>query len=141
MCTVTFIVRRRGYCLGMNRDEKLTRPIALPPLKATVDGRTVLAPSEPGGGTWIAANDHGTTLALINWYSITARVDGKAVSRGEDVNSASAAISRTGSTFSRTRTSSPAPSRRERNSARERYAMGRDLYLLSLLVSTFVEMI
>jgi hypothetical protein len=38
-------------------------------------------------------NDHGATLALINWYSITARVGGKAVSRGEVVNSMSAAIS------------------------------------------------
>src|SRR6266700_7181437 len=81
MCTVTFIARRSGYCLGMNRDEKLTRPTALPPRKRMVNGRAVVVPSDPGGGTWIALNDHGATLALINWYSITARVDGKAVSR------------------------------------------------------------
>jgi hypothetical protein len=93
MCTVTFIARQRGYCLGMNRDEKLMRPIALPPRKTTVDGRTIISPSEPGGGTWIAVNDHGATLALINWYSITARVGGKVVSRGEVVNSCSAATS------------------------------------------------
>src|SRR6266436_5727382 len=93
MCTVTFIARRRGYCLGMNRDEKLTRPTALPPRKRMVNGRAVFAPSEPGGGTWIALNDQGATLALINWYSITARVGGKAVSRGAVVNSMSAAIS------------------------------------------------
>ena len=89
MCTVTFIARQRGYYLGMNRDEKLTRPIALPPRKTTIEGRAVLAPSEPGGGTWIALNDQGATLALINWYSIAARVAGKAVSRGEVVNSVS----------------------------------------------------
>ncbi len=93
MCTVTFIARQRGYCLGMNRDEKLTRPGGLPPKKKKVNGRAVISPSEPGGGTWIAVNDHGATLALINWYSITARVGGKAVSRGEVVNSVSAAIS------------------------------------------------
>jgi hypothetical protein len=93
MCTVTFIARRKGYCLGMNRDEKLTRPAGLPPKTKTLDDRAVISPSEPGGGTWIAMNDHGTTLALINWYSITARVGGKAVSRGEVVNSVSAAIS------------------------------------------------
>src|SRR5947208_6649276 len=93
MCTVTFIVRRRGYCLGMNRDEKLTRPTGLPPKKKMVNSRAVISPSEPGGGTWIAVNDHGATLALINWYSITARVGGKAVSRGEVINSMSAAIS------------------------------------------------
>jgi len=93
MCTVTFIARQRGYCLGMNRDEKLTRPTGLPPKERRVNGHGVISPSEPGGGTWIAVNDHGATLALINWYSITALVDGKAVSRGEVVNSASAAIS------------------------------------------------
>lgn len=93
MCTVTFIARQRGYCLGMNRDEKLTRPTGLAPKEKRVNGRGVISPSEPGGGTWIAVNDHGATLALINWYSITARVDGKAVSRGEVVNSVSAAIS------------------------------------------------
>ena len=93
MCTVTFIARQKGYCLGMNRDEKLTRPTGLPPNKRNVNGRAVLCPSEPGGGTWIALDDGGTTFALINWYSITARVGGKAVSRGEIINSGSAAIS------------------------------------------------
>src|SRR5258707_11078162 len=93
MCTVTFIARKKGYCLGMNRDEKLTRPTGLPPKKRKVDGRAIIYPSEPGGGTWIAMNDHGATLALINWYSIAARVGGKAVSRGEVINSMSAAIS------------------------------------------------
>ena len=93
MCTVTFIARKRGYCLGMNRDEKLTRPTGLPPKTKKVNGRAVISPSEPGGGTWIAVNDHGATLALINWYSITAEVGGKAVSRGEVVNAVSAATS------------------------------------------------
>ena len=93
MCTVTFIARQRGYCLGMNRDEKLTRLAGLPPKVKKVNGRAVISPSEPGGGTWIAVNDHGATLALINWYSITAQVGGKAVSRGEVVNSVSAASS------------------------------------------------
>ncbi len=93
MCTVTFIARQKGYCLGMNRDEKLTRPTGLPPKKKKVNGRAVISPCEPGGGTWIAMNDHGATLALINWYSITARVDEKAVSRGEVINSMSAATS------------------------------------------------
>lgn len=77
----------------MNRDEKLTRPIGLPPKLKQVNGRVVMSPSEPGGGTWIAVNDHGATLALINWYSITTRVGGKTVSRGEVINPMSAAIS------------------------------------------------
>lgn len=85
MCTVTFIARRNGYALGMNRDEKLARAVGLPPRLTHLNGRTILAPSEPGGGTWIGVNDTGATLALINWYSITSRVAGQTVSRGEVV--------------------------------------------------------
>jgi len=77
----------------MNRDEKLTRPTGLPPKKKKVNGRDVLFPSETGGGTWIAVNDHGATLALINWYSITARVRDKAVSRGEIIKATSSTLS------------------------------------------------
>ena len=85
MCTVTFIARRNGYALGMNRDEKLTRITGLPPRLTHLKGRAILAPSEPGGGTWIGVNDTGATLALINWYSITSRVVGQTVSRGQVV--------------------------------------------------------
>jgi hypothetical protein len=91
MCTVSFIARKKGYALAMNRDEKLTRAAGLPPALRQVDGRAVLCPSEHGGGTWIALNDTGATLALINWYSVKARVTGDAVSRGVVVNSASGA--------------------------------------------------
>jgi hypothetical protein len=87
MCTVTFIARQRGYLLGMNRDEKLARAQGLPPARHTMAGRTILRPCEPAGGTWIAVNDSGASFALINWYSISARVVGKTVSRGEVVNS------------------------------------------------------
>ena len=85
MCTVTLIARRNGYALGMNRDEKLSRAAGLPPRLMHLNGRAILAPSEPGGGTWIGVNDAGATLALINWYSIASRVAGQAVSRGEVV--------------------------------------------------------
>jgi hypothetical protein len=91
MCTVSFITRKNGYALAMNRDEKFTRVAGLPPKLREVDGRAVLCPSEPGGGTWIALNDAGATLALINWYSVKARVEAGAVSRGDVVNSMSAA--------------------------------------------------
>src|ERR1041385_1542276 len=91
MCTVTFIARQKGYCLGMNRDEKLTRVTALPPQLRQTGGRAVLCPSEPGGGSWLALNNTGAALALINWYSLEARVLVDAVSRGVVVNSASAA--------------------------------------------------
>lgn len=85
MCTVTLIARRNGYVLGMNRDEKLTRAPALLPAQHHLEGRVALFPSEPTGGTWIGVNDAGATLALINWYSVTARFQGEPVSRGQVV--------------------------------------------------------
>lgn len=88
MCTVTFIARRNGYALGMNRDEKWSRIQARPPARQEVGGHTALFPSEPGGGTWIGVNDAGVTLALLNWYAVCARVPAHPVSRGELVRSA-----------------------------------------------------
>ncbi len=85
MCTVTFIARKRGYALGMNRDERLTRVPGLPPAERRIENRRVIFPSEPGGGTWIALNETGVTFALINWYSIPTRVKGAATTRGEIV--------------------------------------------------------
>ena len=90
MCTVTFIARKNGYALGMNRDEKLMRTDGLPPTLKTINGRAVLCPAEPSGGTWIALNDSGATLALINWYSVTNRVQHSAVSRGQVVKAVEA---------------------------------------------------
>jgi hypothetical protein len=86
MCTVSFIARKTGYALAMNRDEKLTRVAGLPPSKKTINGRTIISPAEPGGGTWIAVNDSGVTFALINWYSVKAKVKSSPVSRGKVVN-------------------------------------------------------
>ena len=88
MCTVTFIARRKGYALGMNRDEKLTRVTALPPSIHRMKGRVALYPSEPKGGTWIGVTDTGVTLALINWYAIARRVAEAPLSRGELVQRA-----------------------------------------------------
>lgn len=82
MCTVSFITRQPGYLLGMNRDEKLVRAGGLPPGAITVDGHRVICPSEPGGGTWIALNDHGATFALINWYAVRRTVHANPVTRG-----------------------------------------------------------
>lgn len=93
MCTVTFIARKNGYALGMNRDEKLTRVAGLPPRVIQLKGRAILSPSEPNGGTWIGVNDAGVSLALINWYSISERVGGNVLSRGEVVKSSLAVSS------------------------------------------------
>lgn len=88
MCTVTFIARRNGYLLGMNRDEQLSRAPAFSPEKRRVGNRSALFPCESTGGTWIGVNDSGVTFALINWYAVTARVMGESVSRGQIVRSA-----------------------------------------------------
>jgi hypothetical protein len=93
MCTVTFIARRSGYAVGMNRDEKRTRVAGRPPELRRIHDRSMIHPSEPGGGTWIAVNDSGATLALINWYSISTDVEGRAMSRGEIVRAACIASS------------------------------------------------
>jgi hypothetical protein len=83
MCTVTFCPRHHGYALAMNRDELLTRPVGRPPSEINLNGRSILCPSEPGGGTWIAVNQDRVCFALINWYFVTARVRGATASRGE----------------------------------------------------------
>lgn len=88
MCTVTFIAQTKGYALGMNRDEKRARAVGLPPGITRFNGRSILAPSESGGGTWMGVNDAGATLALINWYTVKARVAARLLSRGEVVRRA-----------------------------------------------------
>ena len=93
MCTVTFIPRKKGYLLGMNRDEKRSRVKGLPPAIHESRGHRMIYPSEPTGGTWIALNDLGVSFALINWYSIPARISSHAVSRGEVIPSVGAADS------------------------------------------------
>ena len=92
MCTVSFLARPRGYALGMNRDEQMTRVPGLPPAVQRVAGRRILAPSEPGGGKWIALNEAGVTFALINWYHLSARVKNQPVSRGWVVQEVCAAV-------------------------------------------------
>jgi hypothetical protein len=88
MCTVTFIARKRGFALGMNRDEQLTRVTAVPPSIQILGGRRAIFPAEPGGGTWVGVNDAGIGCALINWYAVTSRVTDSPVSRGKVVTTA-----------------------------------------------------
>jgi len=53
-----------------NRDEQRSRPPAVPPrLHRASNGMRYLAPvDERGGGTWIAANEAGIALCLLNHY-------------------------------------------------------------------------
>ena len=77
MCTLTFVPTEDGYVAGMNRDEKLTRPRAIPPKRFDSPGATALFPSEGSGGTWIGCNSQGNLLALLNWNDVEPRSDGK----------------------------------------------------------------
>ena len=69
MCTVS-VLRLPGDLLRVacNRDEQETRAAALPPVVRRVGGRRAVMPIDPvSGGTWIAANDAGVVLALLNF--------------------------------------------------------------------------
>jgi len=66
MCTLTFIPKPQGYLLGMNRDERLTRELALLPVTITTSNLHAAYPRESGGGTWIGSNSAGITFALLN---------------------------------------------------------------------------
>ncbi len=67
MCTLTFVPAEDGYLVGMNRDELLPRPVALPPKVFERSGIEMVYPREPSGGAWIACNGQGNLLALLNW--------------------------------------------------------------------------
>lgn len=69
MCTVTWLHRGNSYRLFCNRDELRTRRPALPPrLHQQEDGRFLAPIDGEADGTWIAANEHGLTLCLLNDY-------------------------------------------------------------------------
>jgi len=66
MCTLTFIPKPHGYLLGMNRDEQLTREIALAPVAVNLPVVHAAYPHENSGGTWIGSNSAGITFSLLN---------------------------------------------------------------------------
>ncbi|MGF1449783.1 MAG: NRDE family protein [Opitutales bacterium] len=85
MCTATWWHQPGGYTLFFNRDELKRRAQAQPPQRFEAHGVAFLAPTDPdGGGTWLAVNAHGLTLALVNHYPTveTAEPDTEPRSRG-----------------------------------------------------------
>jgi hypothetical protein len=80
MCTVSWFYTADGYELVMNRDELRRRQQALPPRRFERDAVAFLSPEDGDAeGTWIAANELGLTVALLNRYPAR---DGVFVSRG-----------------------------------------------------------
>jgi hypothetical protein len=67
MCTFSFIPGEHGYYAAMNRDERLTRRRGLSPELVSAGDLMAVYPREPEGGTWIACNERGITLAMLNW--------------------------------------------------------------------------
>jgi len=85
MCTISFLPKSQGFYLAMNRDERLDRFTALPPIVVDLAKRGAIFPREPTGGTWISANDAGICLALINWHRVEREPKHDVISRGEVV--------------------------------------------------------
>lgn len=97
MCTLSWIRGADGYSVFMNRDEQPTRAPGIPP--AVHDGpvRWIAPIDGQSHGTWIAANERGVTLAILNrWHESPMRADGGWISRGLLVTSLLRQASRDG---------------------------------------------
>ena len=69
MCTMTWFKSADGYELFFNRDEQLSRQRALLPTIQTHSKIDYISPTDAdAGGTWIALNQFGVTVCLLNHY-------------------------------------------------------------------------
>jgi len=83
MCTLTVVTSNDTYLMAMNRDEKIARGTGSPAEIHEFDGTRAIYPGDGDGGTWIATNQYGVTLALLNWNDIAPRgIATKTRSRG-----------------------------------------------------------
>lgn len=73
MCTLTVVTGNDAYVMAMNRDEKIARGAGLPPEIHEFDGTRAVYPSDGDGGTWLATNEFGIALALLNWNDLAPR--------------------------------------------------------------------
>lgn len=73
MCTLSVVTHEEGYRIAMNRDERIGRGAGTAVEKYELGGTAVVYPSDGTGGTWIAANEHGVALALLNWNDVVPR--------------------------------------------------------------------
>ncbi len=72
MCTVTWSHDEDGYHLLCNRDEKRTRGVGSAPVQEVIDGVSVIAPRDADfGGSWIAVNEYGVTVTLLNGANLS----------------------------------------------------------------------
>lgn len=89
MCTLSWLINEHGYQLFFNRDEQRSRALALAPRVLEIEATRVLMPLDPQGhGSWIAVNENGLSLCLLNYYQ-GETLEGKLISRGQLVRSLS----------------------------------------------------
>ena len=77
-----------GYELWFNRDEVVSRAAELPPRHwpGAETGSGFIAPVDGArGGTWLAVNERGMTVALLNDYGVSWRPASPSRSRGDVV--------------------------------------------------------
>lgn len=73
MCTLTWLHNQKECRVFFNRDEKRTRLPARPPEELVVNGTRVLAPVDGNaGGSWLAVNEFGIAVAVLNFYEADA---------------------------------------------------------------------
>ncbi|QFI38670.1 NRDE family protein [Moritella marina ATCC 15381] len=69
MCTVSWLLANDGYQVFFNRDEQKGRALAHAPKYFNDLGVKYLMPVDPvGGGSWIAMNQAGLSICLLNYY-------------------------------------------------------------------------
>lgn len=67
MCTVSFIPVKDTFLITSNRDEKLSRKIAVAPGMFEHNSQKLYFPKDTdAGGTWIAMKENGDTAVLLN---------------------------------------------------------------------------
>lgn len=67
MCTVTYIPTKHGAIITSNRDEHISRGIALYPEFYQLNNRKLIFPKDSkAGGTWFISNEYGDTGVLLN---------------------------------------------------------------------------
>lgn len=68
MCTVTYLPKKKGFILTTNRDEDKSRAAkVIFPNSFEFDEEVIVFPKDPqGGGTWIASDNKGKVVCLLN---------------------------------------------------------------------------
>lgn len=70
MCTLSWQHHQGALNIVFSRDERRSRVEAEPPSVFNEGGRKILAPRDPeGDGFWLATNDQGLTICLLNDYA------------------------------------------------------------------------